>query len=76
MAEYRIQTPVQGYNGVSASLLFINGEAVTDDESLVKWFVKKGYIVEEIVEDKPEQIITKTKKSNKKKDGGIDNDNN
>lgn len=42
-----IKSPNEQYTGVSASVLFVNGEAKTDDLKLIEWFKSKGYTVEE-----------------------------
>lgn len=44
----KIYAPNQKYNGVSASVRFVNGVGETDDEHLIKWFKSKGYKVEEV----------------------------
>ncbi len=41
-----IKAPNPKYNGVSASLHFVNGEAETDNKWLIGWFERKGYKVE------------------------------
>jgi hypothetical protein len=43
-----IKAPNEKYNGVSASLTFVNGQAKTDDAWLIQWFKEQGY---EVVED-------------------------
>ena len=42
----RVYTPLQGYNGISASVTFVNGVGETDNENLLEWFEEKGYTVE------------------------------
>jgi hypothetical protein len=44
----KIKSPSPGYNGVSASLQFVNGEAETNDKWLIGWFKRKGYEVIEV----------------------------
>jgi hypothetical protein len=51
-----IKSPNPKYNGVSASLTFVNGQAETDDEWLIQWFKERGY---EVIEEEKK----KTKKS-------------
>lgn len=51
-----IKAPNEKYNGVSASLTFVNGQAETDDEWLIQWFKERGY---EVMEEEKK----KTKKS-------------
>jgi len=35
------------YNGISASVNFVNGVGVTDDPYLILWFAEHGYTVDE-----------------------------
>lgn len=44
----KIYAPNKQYNGVSASVRFINGVGETDNKHLIKWFESKGYKVEEV----------------------------
>jgi hypothetical protein len=53
----RIKSPNTTYNGVSASLHFVNGVAETDDKWLIEWFGNRGYAVE----------VDQDEKKNKKK---------
>ncbi|MBU8768698.1 hypothetical protein [Cytobacillus oceanisediminis] len=65
----KIKSPNPNYNGNSASLLFVNGEAETDNKWLLEWFKNKGYTVE--VSNEPKQKNsgkTKAKKPEGKKD--------
>jgi hypothetical protein len=43
----KIKAPNADYNGISASLTFVKGEAETDDKWLIEWFENHGYDVEE-----------------------------
>lgn len=52
---HKIKSPNPDYNGVSASLNFVKGEAETDDKWLVDWFSNKGYEVIE-VEDNNDHV--------------------
>jgi hypothetical protein len=63
----KIKSPNPNYNGVSASLHFVNGEADTDDKWLIEWFKNKGYMVEEAAEKK-KSGKTKAQESEDKKD--------
>lgn len=54
----KIKSPNPKYNGVSASLHFVNGEAETEDKWLVEWFKNRGYEVEE--EEKPKRAQKKS----------------
>ena len=49
----KVYTPLQGYNGISASVEFVNGVGETDNENLLEWFEEKGYTVER--EEKPKR---------------------
>jgi len=42
------------FNGISASLNFVNGIGITCDPYLISWFKESGYIVEE---EKREQSV-------------------
>ncbi|NNU89771.1 hypothetical protein [Anoxybacillus sp. CHMUD] len=42
-----IKAPNPKYNGVSASLTFVNGQAKTDNKWLIQWFKEQGYEVSE-----------------------------
>lgn len=42
----KIYAPNEKYNGLSATVRFINGVGETDDAHLIKWFESKGYKVE------------------------------
>jgi hypothetical protein len=48
-----IKSPNPKYNGVSASLPFVNGEAKTENKWLIGWFKNRGYEVteEEVPQD-------------------------
>ncbi|MBT2688264.1 hypothetical protein J7I93_08730 [Bacillus sp. ISL-47] len=65
----KIKSPNPHYNGNSASLQFINGEAETENKWLIEWFKNKGYTVEESKEPKKKNSgQTKAKKPEGKKD--------
>lgn len=49
----KVYTPLKDYNGISASVTFVNGVGETDNENLLEWFEEKGYTVER--EDKPKR---------------------
>jgi hypothetical protein len=43
----KIKSPVNGYNGISAGIKFVKGEAEADvSESTLDWLKEKGYEVE------------------------------
>lgn len=48
------------FNGISASINFVDGVGVTDNSYLISWFKEHGYIVE--IEVKPEDIENMTYK--------------
>lgn len=43
----KIYAPNKQYNGVSASVVFVNGIGETEDDYLLEWFKDHGYDVEE-----------------------------
>ncbi len=54
----KIYSPNKQYNGVSASVTFVNGQGETDNPHLIKWFKEHGYKV-------GTDNATTTKKENK-----------
>lgn len=42
----KVYAPLKDYNGISASVEFVNGVGETDNENLLEWFEEKGYTVE------------------------------
>ncbi|WP_418302336.1 Rho termination factor N-terminal domain-containing protein [Lysinibacillus fusiformis] len=42
----KIYAPNKAYNGITATVRFINGEGETDNPKLLKWFARKGYHVD------------------------------
>ena len=49
--KYKIETPVKGYTGKSASVSFADGVGYTDKPDLVQWFRSHGYKVTELGEE-------------------------
>ena len=49
----KVYTPLKDYNGISASVTFVNGVGETDNENLLEWFEERGYTVER--EEKPKR---------------------
>lgn len=49
----KVYAPLKDYNGISASVTFVNGVGETDNESLLEWFEEKGYTVER--DEKPKR---------------------
>lgn len=41
----KIYAPNKAYNGITATVRFLQGEGETDNPKLLKWFEKKGYRV-------------------------------
>lgn len=50
----KVYAPLQDYNGISASVTFVNGVGETDNENLLEWFEEKGYTVER--DEKPKRV--------------------
>ncbi|WP_127010494.1 hypothetical protein [Veillonella sp. CHU594] len=50
----KVYAPLEGYNGISASVEFVNGVGETDNENLLEWFEEKGYTVER--DEKPKRV--------------------
>lgn len=57
---YKVKAPNKNYNGISAGVHFVNGEAITDKS--IDWFEKKGYKVE-LIEDEDAKEAEKAKKA-------------
>ena len=49
----KVYAPLKDYNGISASVTFVNGVGETDNENLLEWFEEKGYTVERDEKTKP-----------------------
>ena len=49
----KVYAPLEYYNGISASVEFVNGVGETDNENLLEWFEEKGYTVER--DEKPKR---------------------
>lgn len=65
---YKITCPNKSYNGVSATVNFNNGVGITEKESLIPWFKKHGYTVEEIKEDGKENLAVVPEDDKEKED--------
>jgi hypothetical protein len=63
----KIKSPNPNYNGNSASLQFVNGEAETDNNWLIEWFKIKGYTVEDCEHKKKNSRKNEAKKPEGKK---------
>ncbi|MFX3631859.1 MAG: hypothetical protein ACE3L7_07240 [Candidatus Pristimantibacillus sp.] len=59
----KIYAPNKQYTGISASVPFVNGVGESSDPSLLEWFQKHGYEVEDETEDE-----LKVKAENEQKD--------
>lgn len=57
----KIYSPRRGYNGISATVRFMNGVGECTDPDLLEWFREKGYTVEleESENTEPEEESTK-----------------
>lgn len=64
--KYIVNTPVEGFTGISASLPFLDGkfEGEINNPNIINYFKKKNYIIEEIV-DKPKTTKSRSKKEDK-----------
>lgn len=49
----KVYARLKDYNGISASVTFVNGVGETDNENLLEWFEEKGYTVER--DEKPKR---------------------
>lgn len=55
----KVTAPNQQYNGLSATVMFVNGVGETDNQHLLDWFESRGYTV---VYTEPEQEEEQTPK--------------
>lgn len=55
----KIYAPVKDFNGIRASVRFVNGIGETDDPYTARWFELHGYTVEKFVKNS-EEIIEKS----------------
>ncbi|MEH7116904.1 hypothetical protein V7128_05680 [Neobacillus vireti] len=63
MKKFKVKTPVETFNGTRHGVRFENGEVVAElNEQTVKEFESWGYLVEEIVEEKPKKAQKKNEK--------------
>lgn len=62
MKKFKVKTPVETFNGERLGCKFVNGEHICDDAEKVKVFESWGYLVEEIVEEKPKKTQKKVEK--------------
>ncbi len=63
----KVYAPLEDYNGISASVTFVNGVGETDNENLLEWFEEKGYTVER--DEKPKRA-KKAKEANEETSDG------
>lgn len=57
----KIYAPVKDFNGVHASVRFVNGVGETDNPHLINWFKSHGYELEEtdlVIEEQNDEIET------------------
>jgi hypothetical protein len=64
MKKFKVKTPVETFNGERLGCKFENGEHICTcgDMKKLKEFESWGYLVEEIVEEKPKKAPKKTEK--------------
>jgi hypothetical protein len=55
MAKQKIETPVEGFNGIVAGVQFTDGVGHTDDEAALGYFDRQGYTVSGVVEEAVER---------------------
>lgn len=67
--KYTVKTPVEGFNGIAASLCFFDGvyEGEITNQNILNYFNKKGYTV---IEHKK---VTEKPKTTRKKKGDDNN---
>lgn len=53
----KIYAPNKAYNGITATVRFLQGEGETDNPKLLKWFEKKGY---RVVNEQPHILPSET----------------
>lgn len=58
----KILAPNKHYNGVSATVPFVNGVGQSDNPHLINWFKSNGYTVEESEADTDSKKKPKEKK--------------
>jgi|GEM_PF-6922987 len=56
----KIYAPNKAYNGITATVRFINGEGETENPKLLKWFTRKGYHVDEVKDEESPQAEINT----------------
>ena len=61
MAKITVPTN-KSYNGIDFGIPFANGVAETEDTWLITMFKEKGYNVEEVAEEAPEEVEPEPKK--------------
>lgn len=62
----KIYAPNKSYNGICASVNFINGAGETNDKYLISWFKAHGYKTEETKPKAVEEIEEETEEAPKK----------
>ena len=65
----KVYTPLQCYNGISASVTFVNGVGETDNENLLEWFEERGYTVER---EKPKRAKKAKEATDETSEGATD----
>lgn len=55
----KVLAPNKQYNGLSATVMFVNGAGETDNPNLLAWFESKGYEVQRAEEEQKDIPIEK-----------------
>lgn len=63
----KVYAPLKDYNGISASVTFVNGVGETDNENLLEWFEEHNYTVER--EEKPKRTKKTKEETEETSDG-------
>ena len=63
---YIVKSPVKGYRGVSAGVVFVDGVGKTENAWVADWLKNRGYSVSEETEDVSVEDIPKSGNSAKK----------
>nr|DAS20166.1 MAG TPA: hypothetical protein [Caudoviricetes sp.] len=66
----KVYAPLEDYNGISASVTFVNGVGETDNENLLEWFEEKGYTVER--DEKPKRAKKAKEATEETSDGATE----
>lgn len=64
----RITAPVEGFTGIVVGVSFTNGVGETDDQNLINYFDRHGYLIEERHEGAAPEEVVETGDANVKSD--------